>query len=300
MGRLAATRDLPQAKAAPDQLPAVVMPKLKRRKPWPRWMVRYGRPALLWVSSGAFVIGLTFAGMTLVRDVHPEDVLAELDDVALQVSATLGLMVRDVMVEGRERQDGGTVLTALAVQYGTPILSMDVAAARTRLEALPWVEQAIVERHLPDTIWVRLTERQPLAVWQLDGKLRLIDPKGHVILEDGAAWSHLPLVIGKGAAKRADEFLMLIGSEPALAKRVTAATLIGERRWNVRLDTGVDVRLPEDGAAEAWSRLAELDRDQRLLQRDVLAIDLRLPDRMILRVATPSAFSTSAQTKPCA
>jgi cell division protein FtsQ len=227
--------------------------------------------------------------MTLVRDVRPEDVLAELDDVALQVSATLGLMVRDVMVEGRERQDGGSVLTALAVQYGTPILSMDVGAARQRLEALPWIEQAIVERHLPDTIWVRLTERQPLAVWQLDGKLRLIDPKGHVILDDATAWSHLPLVIGKGAAARADEFLMLIASEPTLAKRVTASTLIGERRWNVRLDTGIDVRLPEDGAAEAWSRLAELDRDQRLLARDVLAIDMRLPDRMILRVATPPA-----------
>ncbi|TAD91663.1 MAG: FtsQ-type POTRA domain-containing protein [Alphaproteobacteria bacterium] len=280
---------LPKVVPPPVNLPQAKALVRRRRRPLPRWVTRYVKPAAMWAASGAFVLGLAFAGVTVARQVEPDQVIAELDDIALQVSATLGLMVRDVLVEGRDRQAGEDILAALDVQYGTPILSVDVDAARERLERLPWIEQAVVERHLPDRIWVRLTEREPLALWQMEGKLHVVDAKGVVILQDASGWGHLPLVIGKGAARAADEFLVLIASEPDLAEKVSSATFIGERRWNVRLSNGIDVRLPEDGAAEAWSRLAELERTQRLLQRDVLAIDLRIPDRMVLQMSQPPA-----------
>ncbi|MCH7555160.1 MAG: cell division protein FtsQ, partial [Proteobacteria bacterium] len=57
------------------------------------------------------------------------------------------------------------------------------------------------------------------------------------------------------------------------------------RRWNLRLDNGVDVELPEAGINAAWRRLADIERRHRLLSRDITAIDLRLPDRLVVRPA---------------
>jgi cell division protein FtsQ len=207
-------------------------------------------------------------------------------DAAYRLTAEAGFAVDDVLVEGRGRTERTAILAALRVERGTPILAVDPRAARARLEALPWVRQATVERRLPRLLYIHLTERSPLALWQLDGKLSVIDRRGEVIPGVTAKlFARLPLVVGQGAPGHAAALVAMLDREPGLRPLVTAAVRVGGRRWNLLLRGGIDVRLPETDAAEAWMQLARLEREHGLLGRDVVAVDLRLPGRLVVRTA---------------
>lgn len=202
----------------------------------------------------------------------------------LQWTAEIGLEVDDVLVAGRNRTGQAEILRALEIDRGLPLLNFDPHAAKARLEALPWIAGAEVERRLPDLVFVRLTERLPMALWQLEGSFSVIDRAGGVIPgAEAEAFHGLPLVVGAGAPEHAADLLALLGSEPSLHRHVLAATRIAQRRWNVHLKSGIDVQLPEDDDAAAWSQLARLDRQHGLLARDITLIDLRQPDRLIVR-----------------
>ncbi len=253
-----------------------------RRRPPSRLAVLRSPRALL-LAAGLAAAG-TLAGLWMSGWIERQ-VLAAVD-AGYRATARGGLAVADVLVEGRVRSDGEAILAALEVERGSPILALDLGAARARLEALPWVRAAALERRLPDTIFVRLEERRPFALWQLNGNLAVIDQDGTVI--DGAPVKEhalLPLVVGPGANSHVAEVVGLVDSEPELKPLVTAAVRVSERRWNVRLKGGIDVRLPEAKASAAWSSLARLEREHGLLQHDVIAIDLRLPDRPVVRTA---------------
>ena len=207
-----------------------------------------------------------------------------LQQAALNGTAGLGLRIEEVLVEGRARTDGEEILTRLGLATGRPILAVDPSAARAQLEALPWVQSASVERQLPGTIYIRLTEREPLALWQENGVIRVIDRKGGVIPGvEPRRFAHLPLVVGSDAPAHAAKLIAVMNSEPDLRQRVTAAVRVAGRRWNVQIEGRIDVRLPEADAAAAWSQLARIERQQGLLSRDVIVIDLRLPDRLVVR-----------------
>jgi cell division protein FtsQ len=203
-------------------------------------------------------------------------------------TAALGFRVTDVTVEGRQFTPREDVLAALAVHEGDPILAFDPAAARAALEDLPRIAAADVERRLPGAITVRLTERAPMAIWQHGGKMALIDRDGVVLGDKGLAdFSSLPMVVGEGAAKPAAAILDSLASEPALAKRVTAYIRVGARRWDLRLDNNVEIKLPETGEDAAVHRIARVETDNGLLERDVVAVDLRLPGKMIVETSQP-------------
>jgi cell division protein FtsQ len=216
------------------------------------------------------------------------------------LTGDLGLVVTDIQVDGRSTTDRETILAALDAHYGTPILAVSPSRAKQQLEALPWVRSAAIERRLPGTLYVRLVERRPLAVWQHDGKHELIDRDGTVIpVTDLSRFAKLPTVVGGDPARHgAAQLLDLLANEPSLAARVTAVVLVGDRRWNVRIDNMIDVMLPEDDMAGAWAKLAQLERSNRVLQRDVETIDLRLPDRLVMRVGDPSSKDAPAAKKP--
>jgi cell division protein FtsQ len=208
----------------------------------------------------------------------------------LDATAALGLRVDDIRVEGRATTERDTILAALGARPGTPILAVDPARAKQQLESLPWVRSATIERLLPDTIYVRLVEREPMALWQHGGKIELIDRSGAVIpVARLDRFAKLPMVVGEDAAAHAAELLGMLSSEPELAARVTAAIEVDGRRWNLKIDNAIDVLLPSDDAAAAWADLARLQRKDAILQHDVRAIDLRLPDRLVVRVAPEPA-----------
>jgi cell division protein FtsQ len=225
-----------------------------------------------------------------------QSALQKAGDKLLEASAAFGLTVADIRVEGRETTDRQTILDALGAGPGTPILAVSPRRAKERLEALSWVRSAVIERRLPDTIYVRLVERKPLALWQHNGKIELIDGEGGVIpVPRLDRFAKLPMVVGPDAATHAAALLAMLASEPDLAGRVTAAVRVGGRRWNLRIDNAVDVLLPADAPAAAWAELAGLERSSAVLKRNVQAVDLRLPDRLVLRI-NPEAPKEAAPT----
>jgi cell division protein FtsQ len=162
---------------------------------------------------------------------------------------------------------------------------------------LPGGHQAVVERRMPGTLYVRLVERKPLALWQHGGRIELIDRDGGVIpVTRLDQFAKLPMVVGDGAATHAAELITMLATEPDLAARITAAIRVGDRRWNLRIDNAIDVLLPAEDPAGAWSRLASLERSDSILKREVQTIDLRLPDRLVLRV-TPEAVKEAPAAK---
>jgi len=231
-------------------------------------------------------LGGTYGTVQLSYSPLGQSLLQRATDKIVQETGLLGLTVSDISVEGRETTDRETILAALDAGPGTPILAVSPTRAKDQLEALPWVRTAVIERRLPGTIYVRLVERKPLALWQHGGKIELIDREGDVIpVVQLGQFASLPMVVGEGAPRHAAELLHLLASEPELAARVTAAIRVGNRRWNLRIDNAIDVLLPGDEAANAWSQLARLERSSAILKRDLQSIDIRLPDRLVLRVS---------------
>lgn len=207
------------------------------------------------------------------------------------VSVDAGLGVDDVLVEGRDRTEAARILETLGVERGFPILAFDPEAAKVKLEALPWIKSASVERRFPRDVYVRIVERQPLALWQHNGNVAVIDQSGDLIPNvEPEGFAGLPLVVGADAPEHTAALLDVVSSEPRLHELVTAAVRVSGRRWNLRLQGGIDVQLPETDAAGAWAQLARIEREQGVLERDVVVIDLRLPDRLVVR--------TNSKTKP--
>ena len=173
---------------------------------------------------------------------------------------------------------------------GDSLLGFSVAAARQRIETLSWVENASVERRMPDTVVVQLTERRPFAVWQNQKKFSLIARQGQVVGDqDVAAFGNLPLVVGPDAPAHATELLDALAAQPSLQSHVAAMVRVGERRWNLRLTNGTDVMLPEGNEIAALARLAQLQASNALLDRPLAVLDMRLPDRLVIRTKAEPA-----------
>jgi cell division protein FtsQ len=265
--------------------------------PRPHRLLPALRRVLRWTVPLALAAALC-GGAVLSRLPQGQALAAAAASRGLSASAALGLVVSDIKVVGRKTTTAGTILGALGARRGTPILAVDPDRARRRLESLPWVRSATIERRLPGTLFVRLVEREPLAVWQHDGRQELIDRLGETIpVKDLGGFSRLPTVVGADAGRHAAALLDMLAQQPDLASRVTAAIRVDDRRWDLRIDHRVEVELPEDDSAAAWAKLARLERTKRLLQRDVEAVDLRLPDRLVLRVATPPGNAAKSAKK---
>lgn len=256
--------------------------KTRRRAAWRRVWRPARRPGFVVVAAAA-AIGLV--GWLLASGA-PGKIAAEIGRAADGASVSLGLVVTQVSLTGRKEAAQADVVAAIGLARRQPILLFDIAAARQRIESLGWVRSAHVGRRLPSTLEVVIEERLPFALWQRRGQVALIDRSGEVITSVGLGrFTSLPLVVGRDANEHAARLVDVMASVPRLRARVEAAMRVGERRWTLRLDNGVSVLLPEEGIADAWRRLAVLQREDRILDRDISEIDLRLADRLVIRVA---------------
>ena len=252
--------------------------RLLKLRPGRRWLLRLGAVVLLAAGTAAAI-------RTAESEWAARHFRAAMDR-AYALSVRAGFEVREVMVIGRKRTTREEVRSALGAVAGSPILGVDIRAARTRVEALPWVRQAEVERALPDLLVVRLVERETLAVWDSGRDFAVIDRTGLAIPNlDPRDFSGLPVVRGEGAAAAAPAILATLGQEPDVARRVTGLTFVSGRRWNVHLDWRIEIKLPEESAEAAWARIAQINRERRLLDGDIALIDMRFDGRMVLRMA---------------
>jgi len=253
-----------------------------RRRPASRWARHALRLGIVAGVLGVIVVG----GMVLERSGVLQVLQTGAARALLQASTNFGLTVQEVLVEGRGETPSAQILTALDVSRGIPIFGFSPVEAKTRLEKLPWVRTATVERSLPDTIRVVIEERRPLALWQNHGRLGLVDSEGEPIhVAEVGRFRDLPIVVGPDAPQSAPALMRMMAAEPALARRLTAAVRVSGRRWNLRFDDKVDVRLPAEDPAGALARLAEIERTHSVLGRDIVAIDMRMPDRLVVQLA---------------
>jgi cell division protein FtsQ len=261
--------------------PRPVVRQAARRKPAPRWR------RIAWRAAGVAAVALMLAagGGWLWRAGIPASIYAQVTGRLLTASADAGYRLRQVIVEGRKNTPREVLLGSLGVHMGQPLLAIDPVDMKKRLQNLGWIRSVTVERRLPDALYVRITEDYPAAIWQQSGSFRLIDRDGHLISDvDVARFARLPVVVGADAPLHTADLLDMLAREPDLAGRVRGAAWVGERRWNLHFDNGVDVKLPADSPQAAWSLLARLEREQSLLARDISVIDMRLPDRLVVRL----------------
>lgn len=259
---------------------------LRRRAP--RWLAPLLRPVGFAIASTVALAML--AGVVIWQHGGVSAIQAAVEKSILDKTVEAGISVSEVLVEGRREISIDQVLAALDVSRGAPLLAFSPARARERLLALGWIADARVERRLPGTIFVNLIEREPAAIWQHRGRFALVDRSGVVIgSDDVARYSHLRLIVGENAPAHFAALFEVLKSSPEIAQRVEAAIRVGGRRWNLQLDNGVTLLLPEHDVDKAWRRFAQVAAEGALLQRDVAQVDLRRPDRLSVRLSPEAA-----------
>jgi cell division protein FtsQ len=229
-------------------------------------------------------------GYGAVTGGHVADVVSWLKDARDGAANTIGFRIAAVSLTGSKEVSREEILTTAGVTGRASLLFLDADAARTRLLANPWIADAAVLKLYPDRLQITVTERLAFALWQKDGRVSVIAQDGTVLepfVED--RYRSLPMVVGRGAAQQAKDFLAVIARHPDVQTQLRASILVAERRWNLRLNNGIDVRLPEGDIEEVLDRLVALDRDKKLLSRDIVAVDLRLPDRVSVRLSDAAA-----------
>lgn len=238
---------------------------------------------------GSFVVVAVSLYVALAAGVG-EWVADEVNDATRHVLVASGLSVEQIRVEGRNRADLEEVREAIGIVQGGSILHFDVAAARARLEEIEWIEDAKVIRLLPRTIHVVITERRPVAIWQMDGNLHLVDNNGFILNEFRDEWAmNLPLVVGPGAPGETAALLTVLAAFPYIRENFASAIRIADRRWNLRLINGIEIRLPAENIHFALSRIVKYNNEYDLFKQEIKSVDLRLPDRVYLKLTDEEA-----------
>jgi cell division protein FtsQ len=237
-----------------------------------------------------FVILLGAAGLGATRGGYLDEFAARHGGVGDALARVLGFGVEVVTVSGATHVSEPRILSIAGISSKNSLPFFDAAAARARLEADPLVQAASVRKLYPNQIVVNIVERTPYGVWQKDGQVSAIAADGAPIDEvREGRYIDLPFVVGEGANKRVREFTALLDAMGELKPRVEAGVLVGERRWNLKLKSGIVVKLPENDPQAAIAALLALERQSRILERDILALDLRVPDRVFARLSQDAA-----------
>lgn len=213
--------------------------------------------------------------------------------VASAVTSWCGLAIDEVEIKGQSETSEVDVLQKLALGEFPSIVTLDVTGARERIESLPWVKEATLRKIYPDTLQIELKERKPFAVWQRGTTQFALIEKGGRVISDRVdpRYASLPLVVGDGADLRAEEFVALMEEFPSLRPDVKAGVLVSNRRWNVVLTNGVEIMLPEEDPANALIQAVALDDGHGVFSREIAAIDMRLPNRLVFRLTEAGAKS---------
>ena len=240
--------------------------------------------------AATVVILLGSTGFGIVKGGHVEELTTALSDTRNAIANSAGFRITSVAINGRKQLTQDEVLAIGGVNGHSSLLFLDAEAVRGKLKANPWIGEATVLKLYPGQLQIDIVERSAFALWQQDGRLSVISDDGAVLQPYvSGRFITLPLVVGKGAETRARDFLALLDRYPRVRVVTKAVIFVGERRWNLRLKDGLDIRLPENDVGNALATLSTLDKEDRLFSRDIVAVDMRLPDRLAVQLSDDAA-----------
>lgn len=200
-------------------------------------------------------------------------------------TGSIGFGIDQVRIAGNTHTSEIDIIQQLHLSGSTSLIGLNVDETRTNLLRLPWIEDVSVEKIYPDTINIKIEERQPFAIWQHGQEHSVIERNGSVIVALGNnQFSHLPLFVGLGAEKAAAQFSSEFSDWPEFQSRARVFLRVSDRRWDIRFDNGVTVKLATGDIDTSLKRLARLERDQQILARDIASVDLRLHDRVAIQL----------------
>jgi cell division protein FtsQ len=271
---------------------------------WRRMLVRCGA-VLLQVraprgagASAAALLLLASVCYGAVRGNHLPTIIANVQDICDSTANAMGFGISEIALAGQHNLSRKAILASAGITGSTSLLFLDAHAARARLMQNPWIAEATVLKLYPSRLRIGIVERKPFALWQKDRRVSLIAADG-TVLESYAPprFLSLPLVVGEGAQHDAQGFLGLVKRYPLIAHQLKASVLVAERRWNLYLKDGVEVLLPEAEPAHALHTLVDLAQTKKLLTRDIVKVDLRLGDRIIVRLSDAAYAAREAAIK---
>jgi cell division protein FtsQ len=290
---------LGEAGASIDELasPRIDAPRRRRRRFMPAWpaagrfasLVMRLPPSGLGIAASMVLVAgaLTFG---VVKGQHISDLVTWFADARDGLANSLGFRIAAISLSGAKQVSREEILTTAGVTGHASLLFLDADVARARLMANPWIADAAVLKLYPDRLQITITERQAFALWQKDGRISVIADDGTVLEQYvERRYVTLPIVVGTSAEREAKEFLATLAQYPDVRSLVRASILVAKRRWNLRLLNGIDVRLPETNVPAALAQLVQLDHDKKLLTRDITMVDLRLADRVTVRLSDAAA-----------
>jgi cell division protein FtsQ len=275
---------------------------------------RWHRPARRWLatiidhapprgagSTAAALLLLASVCYGVVRGEHIPAIAANVQAVCDAAANAVGFGISEVAISGEHNVSREDILATAGITGRTSLLFLDAAQTRAWLLTNPWVADAAVLKLYPGRLRIEIKERKPFALWQRDGAVSLIAADG-TVLEPYVArrFLSLPLVVGEGAQQAAERFLAKLARYPAIARTVEASVLVADRRWNLYLQGGIEVQLPEFAPERALQRLVDLDRTKKLFSRDIVKVDLRLPDRVTVRLSDAATAAREQALKAAA
>lgn len=235
-------------------------------------------------SSAAALLLLASATYGAVRGGHGAEIAENLQNLCDDAANAVGFRISEIALTGEHELGRQRVLAIAGITGRSSLLFLDPEHTRKRLTANPWISEATVLKLYPGRLRIEVKERKPFALWQKDGNVYLIAEDG-TVLEAFVPqrYASLPLVVGKGAEHAAPAFMTLLARFPDIASRLQASVYVAERRWDLYLKDKVVIELPEAAPDKALATLVALDRSKNLLSRDIVAVDLRVADRVAVR-----------------
>ena len=238
---------------------------------------RFLRHPILWMSLStlAFVVVVVlFVSGAIGRTIH------NVRSTTSRLVAEAGFGISEIHLSGNSRVPPETILAALGMQPGGSIFGADLPAARARIMALDWIQSVDVARRYPGAIYVTVVEKRPFALWQSPDGIAVVERSGKVITTQNVeTFSRLPKLVGAGAPEAAADVIEAVMAHRPVDSRIAAYEYVSQRRWNLILDNGVVVELPENGWRKELDALEHLIVDNGILERDVTQIDLRSPNQ---------------------
>ncbi|MDE2578410.1 MAG: FtsQ-type POTRA domain-containing protein [Hyphomicrobiales bacterium] len=279
--------------------PAKLVPPRRRR----RARGRLHRAALHPAATLTLLAGVLFSAGAYgaVRGGAYAQFIEEIGTPGDLAARALGLGVSQVTISGINELKEIEILKQSGVKARNSLPFLDASMIRDRLRALPLVQDADVRKLYPNRLAITIVERQPYALWQKNGEVVVVAADGTAIdtMHDDR-FARLPLVVGEGANARIQEYLGIVAAAGPLAERIKAGELIAQRRWSVYFKNGVEAKLPERDPVAAMTKLARLAKDDRLLEKDIQSVDLRVPDRVIVRLTEEAAAARAETTSKIA